>query len=85
MKVCINYVYHSDHIEIFKRKKEGFEKMEERHMALWYVQENVYPSEAEAKHRFEYLQKHGETPYASTFCSRFSELDLNNYLTALDN
>lgn len=66
------YVYHSDHVEIFKRKKEWFHKMEDMHMAMWYIEDHVYPSVLDARERLNYIRKHGETPYAFTFKNRFS-------------
>lgn len=74
-----SYVYHSDHVEIFKRKKEWFHKMQEMHMVLWYVEDNLFPTIPDARERLEYLQKHGETPYAFTFKKRFSPADLRKY------
>lgn len=66
------YVYHSDHVEIFKRKKEWFQKMDTAHMVLWYVEEGHVPDLAEAKERLEYLAKNGESPFAFSFRKRFS-------------
>src|SRR5258705_11355411 len=31
------FVYQTNHVEIFKRRREWFEKMPEMHMALWYI------------------------------------------------
>jgi len=36
-EALFQFVYKSNHIEIFKRRKEWFEKMDEMHMAQWYV------------------------------------------------
>jgi hypothetical protein len=66
------YVYQSDHIEIFKRRAEWFEKMPEMHMVLWYVPEGSFPSVADAVERLTYLRSQGETPYAFSFRKRFS-------------
>ena len=33
VQCLLHFVYQSDHIEVFKRKKEWFEQMEEKHMA----------------------------------------------------
>lgn len=66
-KSLSDYVYKSDHKEIFKRKAEWFESMSEMHMALWLVEEGHFPSPEEAKERLEYLQKNGETDYAFGF------------------
>lgn len=65
-----DYVYKSDHVEIFKRRKEWFEKIPEIYMALWYVPEGHKPTADEAKERLLYLRQHGETPYAFSFKKR---------------
>lgn len=70
-----DYVYKSLHVEILKRKKEWFEKMDQMHMALWYVEKDQAPTPQEAKERLEYLQTHGETPYAFSFRSKFNPGD----------
>ncbi|MRX63407.1 DUF3291 domain-containing protein [Maribacter luteus] len=70
------YVYNSMHVEVLKRKKEWFDKMEDMHMALWYVKEGIFPTPSEAKERLEYLQTNGETPYAFSFKSKFKPEDL---------
>lgn len=67
-----NFAYKSNHIEIFKRRKEWFEKMPLMHMALWYVPGGHHPTLEEAKERLTYLQKNGDTPFAFTFRKRFS-------------
>ena len=66
-----NYVYSTDHVEIFKRKKEWFSKLKGMHMVLWYIEEGHIPTLAEGKERLEFLQKHGETEYAFTFKSKY--------------
>lgn len=64
------YVYHSDHVEIFKRKKEWFHKMLEMHMTMWYIEDNLFPTITDARERLNHIRKHGETPYAFTFTPR---------------
>lgn len=61
------FTYQSAHKEIFKRKKEWFSKMQEMHMACWYIPKGHEPTTEEAKQRLAYLNAHGETPYAFTF------------------
>ena len=73
------FVYRSAHVEIFKRRKEWFEKMMQMHMALWYVNPGHEPSTEEAKQRLNYLREHGETPYAFSFKKRFSNADLIDF------
>lgn len=67
-----DYVYYSPHVEIFKRRKEWFERMEKKFMCLWYVPENQMPTVADAIERLNYLREHGDTPYAFGFKKRFS-------------
>ncbi len=66
-----NYVYHSGHIEIFKRKKEWFHKALKMHMVLWYVEEGHIPTLEEGIDRLKYLQNHGESEYAFSFKSSY--------------
>jgi hypothetical protein len=71
-----NYVYNSDHVEIFKRKKEWFAKPFKMHMVLWFIKKDHTPTITEAKQRLDYLIKNGESPYAFSFKSDFSSQDL---------
>jgi hypothetical protein len=66
------YVYKSDHVEIFKKRKNWFAAMTEMHMALWYVDENHFPDIKEAEERLVHIRKNGPTPFAFTFKKRFS-------------
>ena len=61
------YVYSSDHVKVFVRRKEWFEKPEKAHMALWWVKKAVLPSVQEGMQRLEYLQQNGNSSHAFTF------------------
>jgi len=74
-----NYTYRSGHIEVFKRKKEWFSKINMLHMAFWYVPEGYKPTLHDAKIRLDYLNTHGETPYAFSFKSQFTPEDTLTY------
>ncbi len=74
-----SYTYQSNHIEVFKRKKEWFSKVKMSHMAFWYVPIDYIPTFKDAKKRLDYLNAHGETPFAFTFKSKFSIEDALNY------
>lgn len=74
-----NYTYNSGHIEVFKRKKEWFSKMKMMHMAFWYIPEGYEPTFQDAKDRLDYLNKHGDSPYAFSFKSKFTFEDALNY------
>lgn len=74
-----NYTYKSGHIEVFKRKKEWFDKMKMAHMAFWYIPKGYIPTFKDAKIRLDYKRKHGDTPYAFSFKNRFSVEDYLNF------
>lgn len=78
-KALFDFTYSSDHVEIFKRKKEWFSKMKDMHMALWYVPVGFEPTPDDAKQRLEYLNNNGESPYAFSFKSVFTADDANQY------
>jgi len=73
------FVYQTNHVEIFKRRKEWFEKMPEMHMALWYIPAEHLPSVAEATERLNYLRNNGETPFSFSFKKRFSIEEANKF------
>lgn len=81
MQCLFNFVYRSDHMDIFKRRKEWFGKMKEMHMVNWYIRNDRYPSVEEAVERLEYIRRVGETPYAFTFKSKYTIQDLRGYLS----
>jgi len=74
------FAFQSHHLDIFKRRKEWFEKMTQMHMALWFVPEDHRPSVEEATLRLDYLRTHGETPYAFSFEKKFSVNEALNFL-----
>jgi len=71
-EALFQFVYNSDHLEVFRRRKEWFEKMLEMHMVMWYLPEGSTPSVADAVERLTHLRAQGETPYAFSFRKRFS-------------
>jgi hypothetical protein len=79
LDALFKYTYDSGHIEVFKRKKEWFSKMKMMHMAFWYVPQGYKPTFEDAKDRLDYLNIHGDTPYAFSFKSKFTPEDALNY------
>lgn len=65
------YTYYSDHVHIYRRRKEFFEHMEVPYLVLWWVPAGHIPSVEEAEERLDYLQANGPSPYAFGFKSRF--------------
>ena len=79
LESLFNYTYKSVHVEVFKRKKEWFSKIKMMHMAFWYVPKGYEPTFQDAKNRLDYINKHGDTPFAFTFKNKFSVKDATNY------
>ncbi len=65
------YVYKSQHVDFFRRRREWFEKLDMPIVVMWWIPANHRPTLEEAKNRLEHLQQHGPTPYAFTFKERF--------------
>jgi hypothetical protein len=65
-----DFVYRSGHVDVMRRRREWFERIQ-FHMALWWVPSGYNPPIGEALERLEHLREHGPTPYAFTFKARF--------------
>jgi hypothetical protein len=70
-----DYVYHSAHVEIMKRRREWFARMKSAYLCLWWVPQGHTPSVMEAAERLEHLRQHGPTREAFTFGEAFSAPD----------
>jgi hypothetical protein len=69
------YVYSSAHVEIMRRRREWFERMNEAFLVLWWVPRDHRPSIEEAKARLELLRSKGPTAEAFTFRQAFPAPD----------
>jgi Domain of unknown function (DUF3291) len=69
------YVYHSDHVQLMRRRREWFERMQEAFLVLWWVPAGHRPSLGEAIDKLEALRALGPTPAAFTFRAAFSPPD----------
>jgi hypothetical protein len=72
------FTYYSDHVQVFRRRREWFSKME-TYLALWYVPTGHIPTPQEAKEKLEYLEQHGPTPFAFTFRQPFTVEEMLAY------
>ncbi|MDH3250095.1 MAG: DUF3291 domain-containing protein [Acidimicrobiia bacterium] len=70
-----DYTYKSDHMAVFRRRREWFESHVEAHLVMWWVPEGHIPSTEEASERLERLRIDGPTPEAFTFRQRFDPPD----------
>jgi len=78
----LHFVYQSDHVEIFKKRRKWFEQMKEMHMALWYTSTDTLPSVTDAIERLDFLRLNGETPFSFTFKSKYTMEDAIKFKTS---
>jgi hypothetical protein len=81
-----DFVYDSDHLDVMRRRREWFTRMD-LYMALWWVPAGEIPTTEDAKERLELLRENGPTTEAFTFKHRFpapSELDAGPTLDERD-
>lgn len=70
-EALMNYVYHTAHVEILRKRAEWFEPMDGPILTMWWVPEGTLPTVTEARHRLELLKLNGPTQDAFTFRSFF--------------
>ncbi|MBZ0292522.1 MAG: DUF3291 domain-containing protein [Anaerolineae bacterium] len=66
-----DFTYYSAHVELFRKRRDWFEKMDIPYLVLWWVPAGHEPTPEEGKARLEHLQAHGPSSYAFTFKQRF--------------
>jgi Domain of unknown function (DUF3291) len=69
------YVYSSAHVDIMRRRREWFERMDQAFLVLWWVPPGHRPSVDEAVARLELLRTRGPTAEAFSFRSAFPAPD----------
>ena len=65
------YTYKSDHVKVFRKRREWFKSHFEAHLVMWWVPAGHIPTVAEANEKLEVLRAHGPTPEAFTFRHQF--------------
>jgi len=65
------YVYDSAHVELMRRRREWFERMQEAFLVLWWVPEGHRPSVTEAIGKLGILRAKGPTADAFSFHHAF--------------
>jgi Domain of unknown function (DUF3291) len=66
-----DYVYQSAHVEILRRRKEWFDRVQEATAVLWWVPAGHRPDVHEAVDRLERLRRDGPSPAAFHFANPF--------------
>jgi Domain of unknown function (DUF3291) len=61
------FTYSSAHIDVLRRRREWFERLEAAHLVLWWIPTGHIPTVSEAIERLERLRRDGPTAAAFTF------------------
>jgi hypothetical protein len=72
------YVYNSAHVELMRRRREWFERMQEVFLVLWWIPAGHRPTVPEAIAKLEALRANGSTADAFTFRQAFPPPDAPN-------
>ena len=65
------FAFESTHVEIFRRRREWFDRMSTAYAVLWWVPHGHRPTLEEAAERLEYLRVNGVTAHGFTFREAF--------------
>lgn len=71
-----NFMFRTHHRDFMRRKSEWFHRLAEDTYVLWWIQDEHIPTIQEALDRLQHLRENGDTPYAFTFKTNFTEADL---------
>lgn len=66
------YVYQTAHVEMMRRRREWFERMDEAFLVLWWVPAGHRPSVGEALARLKLLRARGPSAEAFSFGKAFA-------------
>ena len=67
-----DYVYRSQHKDVFARRKEWFERIDEAYLVCWWTPAGEIPSVDEAVRRLELLRERGPSADAFTLKAPFA-------------
>ncbi|MEZ8352392.1 DUF3291 domain-containing protein [Vibrio splendidus] len=68
-----NFMFRTHHRDFMRRKGDWFHRLPEDTYVLWWIEEDHIPTLKEAIERLEHLREIGDTPYAFTFKTNFTE------------
>ena len=71
IEALFEFTYHSDHVEVYRKRRKWFEHVEWAYLALWWIPAGHIPTVEEGEERLRHLDAHGPSPYAFTFKKRF--------------
>ena len=66
-----DYVYRTPHAEVLRRRLEWFERPDEAHLALWWIEAGSIPTLPDAEERLRQLRAEGPSPDVFTLKQTF--------------
>jgi len=75
LETLTQYVYRSAHVELMRRRREWFKRMDQPFLVLWWVRRGHTPAVGEAIERLQKLRENGPTAQAFTFKTAFPPPD----------
>lgn len=71
-----NFMFRTHHRDFMRRKGEWFHRLAEGTYMLWWVKDDHNPTLNEAVERLDHLREVGDSPYAFTFKTNFTEKEV---------
>ena len=68
-----NFMFRTHHRDFMRRKGDWFHRLPEDTYVLWWIEADHIPTLEEAIERLEHLRKIGDSPYAFTFKTNFTQ------------
>lgn len=72
VEALFDFAFHSDHVQVYRRRRDWFEHDDLPFAVLWWIPAGHVPTVEEAEERLAYLRAHGATAHAFTFKQRFA-------------
>ena len=74
------FTYQSRHLQVFRSRRNWFEKMSAPHYCLWWVPSGHVPTVVEGRERLQHYAQRGSTPEAFWFSEPFPAATLEAQL-----
>lgn len=79
IEALFDYTYKTDHIAVFRRRKDWFSRLEGHHVVMWWLPAESLPTPEMAREKLAYADQHGITPLAFDFRQRFTAEEMLAY------
>ena len=67
-----DFTYQSNHVELFRQRRDWFSKMSKPFFAMWWIPAETVPTPEDAQAKLNHIAQHGITPLAFNFKQRYT-------------